>query len=359
MNRQASWRVGVTLILALGSVGVIARRVFTQSPDAPVFQSSEALRSVVVLNNRNPRKLRDMTVQVPSDNPQTEAKVALGRRLFFDKVLSNDRSVSCSTCHDPEHAFADERPQAVGVFGRAGRRNSPTLVNRGFGRVQFWDGRAPSLEAQVVQPISDRNEMDLAIDVALERLTADESYRTAFNDVFGGPVTAVDLGRALASYVRSIRSGDSPYDRFVEGATDALTPDQRAGLDVFRGRANCWVCHAEPTFSDEQFRNTGIAWQAGTGDSPGSFADDGRFGVSGVERDRGGFKTPTLREVARTAPYMHDGSLATLDEVVEFYSAGGRRNPNLFPLVRPINLTDTDKRALVAFLESLTGTISR
>jgi cytochrome c peroxidase len=304
-----------------------------------------------------PRKLADLSMTAPPDNPMTTDKAALGRRLFFDARLSNDRSVSCATCHDPERAFADERPLAVGVFGRVGRRHSPSLVNRGFGRAQFWDGRAATLEAQVLQPIVDPNEMDLPLAEAVKRLNEDDSYRASFQAIFARPISEDDLGRALATYLRTIRSGDAPYDRFVAGDITALSTEQQLGLQVFR-RKGCNICHSEPTFTDEQFQNTGVAWRPDPATGTGEYQDDGRFLVSKLDRDRGKFKTPTLREVARTAPYMHDGSLATLADVVEFYDAGGRPNRNLFQVIRPLRMTPQEKQALIAFLGALSGTVT-
>ena len=315
---------------------------------------------VVIVHNPNasrrpPRKLAEMTMPVPKENPITDEKAALGKRLFFDPILSSDRSVSCATCHDPERAFADPRPLAVGVFGRVGKRHSPSLVNRGFGRSQFWDGRSRNLEEQVLQPIADPNEMDLSIDEAVARLTADDTYLAEFTAVFNRPIVTDDVARALATFLRTIRSGASAYDRFVAGETDALTAEQQRGLQIFRTRARCTICHSEPLFTDELFHNTGIAWRPPTGDEPGAFLDDGRYEVSKLERDRGRFKTPTLRDVARTAPYMHDGSLATLEDVVEFYNNGGRPNRNLFPIITPLGLTAEEQQALQRFLESLSG----
>jgi cytochrome c peroxidase len=266
--------------------------------------------------------------------------------------------VSCSTCHKPELAFTDQKPLAVGIFGRVGKRHSPSIVNRGLGASQFWDGRAASLEVLSLMPLRDPNEMDLPPDEAVARLTADASYRAAFQAAFGGPPSTDDLGRALASFVRVVRSENAPYDRFVAGDKASLTDEQQRGLVIFRTRGRCTFCHREPTFTDEQFHNTGVAWKPAAEGSGGSYQDDGQFAVSKVERTRGSFKTPTLREIARTAPYMHDGSLATLADVVDFYDKGGRPNPNLFPVIRPLNLTDDDKRALVKFLESLNGEVS-
>jgi cytochrome c peroxidase len=305
-----------------------------------------------------PRRLADMKMTVPSDNPITDEKAALGRRLFFDPLMSSDRSVSCATCHDPAAAFSDNQPVSTGVFGRVGRRNSPSLVNRGFGRVQFWDGRAATLEAQVLLPIQDHNEMDMTLDDVVSRLNGDASYRAAFQSVFARPASTDDLGRALATFVRTIRSNDSPYDRFVAGASDALTPEQQLGLRIFRTKGRCTICHIEELFTDEQFQNTGVAWHLDDTTGAGAYVDEGRAAVSHAPQDRGKFKTPSLREVARTAPYMHDGSLATLANVVDFYDRGGRANPNLFPTIRPLSLTAEEKHALVKFLEALSGVVT-
>jgi cytochrome c peroxidase len=221
-----------------------------------------------------PRGL-DLYLPAPEDNPLTPEKITLGRELFFDKRLSRDRSVACSSCHDPERAFSDGRPAAVGVFGRPGHRNAPALINRGYGRLFFWDGRVATLEEQVLKPIQDPNEMDMTLPEAGARvgLAVDE------------------ISRSLASFVRSILSGDSPYDRFIDGDRAALTVEQQAGLRIFRGKGNCTACHVGPNFSDEKLHNTGVAWR------------DGKLADLGA--GQGNFKTPTLREVARTAPYMH------------------------------------------------------
>jgi len=325
----------------------------------PVDLRTAELSFLMVANNRPPRKIADVVMPVPADNVQTDDKIALGRRLFFDPILSADKTVSCSTCHDPDRGFADAKPIAVGINGRVGHRNSPAVINRGFGRGHFWDGRAATLEAQVLMPIQDPNEMDMKLPDVVARLEADATYQAAFQTVFERPVSTEDISRALASYLRSIKSVDTPYDRFVAGDTTALTAEQQRGLQVFRGRANCWVCHAEPLFTDDSFRNTGVSWQIDPATSQGSFADDGRFAVSRNEKERGAFKVPTLREVARTAPYMHDGSLATLADVVEFYDRGGRANPALFPILRPIGLSADDKAALVKFLEALVGPVTK
>jgi cytochrome c peroxidase len=215
-----------------------------------------------------------------------------------------------------------------------GRRSAPALVNRGYGRAFFWDGRAATLEAQVLQPIQDPNEMDMTLPEVSARV--------------GVPIE--EVSRSLASFVRSLLSGDSPFDRFINGDRAALTPQQQSGLQVFRGKANCTACHVGPTFSDERFHNTGVAWR------DGRLLDEGRSAVTGRVEDGGAFKTPTLREVARTAPYMHDGSVLTLADVVDFYDKGGNANPRVDSELRPLKLAPAEKDSLVAFLNSLNGT---
>jgi cytochrome c peroxidase len=282
----------------------------------------------------------DLYMPIPDENPLTPEKIELGRQLFNDRRLSRDGMIACVSCHDPSRAFSDGRAKAVGVFGRQGRRNAPALVNRGYGRAFFWDARTSSLEEQVLKPIEDPNEMDLPVDEAARRVG----------------VAPQDLSRALASFVRSLLSGGTAYDRFVNGNRTALSGEQQAGLQIFRGTGNCTACHVGPNFSDERTHNTGIAWagEAGrAGRAGGEYLDEGRAAITGKPDDRGAFKTPTLREVTRTAPYMHDGSLATLEAVVDYYDRGGNMNPNLDPEVRPLRLSPGDRRALISFLASL------
>lgn len=278
----------------------------------------------------------DLYLPVPESNPLSVEKVELGRRLFRDRRLSRDRSIACSSCHDPDRAFSDGRPVAIGIDRQVGRRSAPALINRGYGRAFFWDGRAATLEEQVLQPIQDPKEMDMTLGEASERV--------------GLPPH--EISRALASYVRSILSGNSRFDRFVNGDRRALSPEQQEGLRVFRGKGNCTGCHVGPNFTDERFHNTGIAWR------DGALQDEGRSAMTGKPGDRGAFKTPTLREIARTAPYMHDGSMLSLEDVVAYYERGGNANPGLDPELRPLMLTASEKRSLVAFLRALSGTVS-
>jgi len=263
-----------------------------------------------------------------------------GKALFFDKRLSRDGSVSCGTCHDPKRAFADGQVLSAGVGGRRGTRHTPTVLGRGAGRLQFWDGRSASLEEQVLEPIRNPNEMAMTVEDALARVEKD----------YPG-LDARGLARALAAYVGSIRSEASAFDRFIRGDEAVLSGLEREGLRLFRDKARCYICHSGDQFTDEPFHNTGVAW------SGGELRDEGRAGVTGKRYHKGAFKTPTLREVALTAPYMHDGSIGTLEEVVEFYDRGGNRNPWLDENVEKLGLTVEEKRALVAFLRALSGTV--
>jgi cytochrome c peroxidase len=291
----------------------------------------------------------DRYVPAPSDNPITPEKIALGRRLFFEKQLSKDGRTSCAACHQPSRRFTDGQVRARGVFGREGRRNTPTLLNRAYGQFAFWDGRAETLEDQVRAAIAGESDLGLSMEAAVARLSADGDYAREFRTAFGGPVNETGIAQALATFVRSRLSGNSAFDRFLTGDASALGPEERRGLELFSGRARCARCHAGPLLSDEAFHNTGVAWQ------DGRFLDAGRAAVTGKHADRGAFKTPTLREIARTAPYMHDGSLARLGDVIEFYDRGGRPNPNLDSEIRPLRLTAADKAQLQAFLRALNG----
>ncbi len=293
----------------------------------------------------------DLYLPVPEDNPLTREKVELGRKLFFDPLLSRDQTLSCAGCHDPERAFTDGRAISEGVFERKGTRSVPTLVNRGYGRAFFWDGRISSLEEQVLQPIQDSKEMDMTLEEILTRLKKEEDYRQGFREAFRTEANSEGIAKALASYVRTLLSGHSRFDRYVNGEREALSEDARQGLEIFRGKGNCTACHVGPNFTDERFHNTGVAWKNGR------FMDSGRFLVTGQEKDQGAFKTPTLREIARTSPYMHDGSLKSLKDVIKFYDRGGSPNPSLDPDLKPLRLTQREKWALKTFLKSLSGHI--
>ncbi len=288
----------------------------------------------------------DRARPVPPDNPLTEKKVRLGRRLFFDPILSADGSVACASCHLPEHGFAGTARVAIGIGGRRTTRNVPSLLNRAYGQAFFWDGREATLEAQALRPIENPDEMGTSVADAVKRLQAHKEYPALFQAAFRDGVTADNLARALASFERVLLVGDSRVDRFRAGDVKALSDAERHGLWLFESRGRCWHCHSGRNFSDEQYHNTGVSW----GQAP---LDLGRYGRTKQDADRGRFKTPTLRGLTHTAPYMHDGSLATLEEVVEFYNRGGGKNPCLDPIIQPLGLSKEEVRDLVAFLRAL------
>lgn len=284
-------------------------------------------------------------VPVPEHNPITAEKVALGERLFFDPILSRDRTVSCASCHDPDLAFADPRALSVGVEGRVGARNSPSLVNVAYQRLFFWDGGSRSLEGQVLGPLEDANEMDISLDTVLTRLRQEASYAQEFEEVFGEGPTIPTLTQAVAAFQRTLLSGGSPYDRFLHDDPAALTSAQQRGLVLFEGKAGCFTCHNGVRLTDDSFRNNGLAF---------ANADSGRARITFQAADFGAFKVPSLRNVALTAPYMHDGRLATLATVVAHYNQGGTGARNQDAAIQPLALTAEEQADLVAFLQALT-----
>ena len=325
---------------------------------------------------------------VPADNPLTREKVELGRRLFYDRRLSLNGTLSCAMCHVPDQGFtSNELATAVGIEGRSVRRNSPTILNVGHAGLLFHDGRESRLEQQIWGPLLARNEMgNPSIGALLDRIRAADDYATAFEQAFPGRGLAIEtLGMAIASYERTLVSGDSAFDRWYYGKdASALDEDAIAGFRLFTGQAGCSGCHLVGSdaalFTDDGLHNTGIGYAASMSDAtdrrevrlaPGEFVtvdadviaqvsgvipgDLGRYEISESPADRWKYKTPSLRNVALTAPYMHDGSLSTLRDVVEFYDRGGVPNENLDPRIRPLGLSPDEIDALVAFLESLTG----
>ncbi len=282
------------------------------------------------------------------DDTQAMERINLGRRLFFDKNLSADQSTSCATCHQPQLGFSNAEAKPTGVAGKIGRRNPPTLVNRAYGKINFWDGRVETLEDQALEPIENPLEFGNTIENVLELLRQDENYVTAFANAFDDGITRRNLAAAIASFERTLLSGDSRIDRFVTAEGLTLTKSERQGLWIYESKGGCWKCHTGKTYTDESFHNTGVSW----GVEP---LDLGRYEFSKSDEHKGQFKTPTLRDVALTAPYMHDGSIRTLEEVIEFYDRGGTPNPHLDHRIKPLELSAKEKGDLVAFLKALTG----
>jgi cytochrome c peroxidase len=298
-------------------------------------------------------------VPVPADNPVTVETVALGKRLYFDTSLSIDKSVSCASCHDPDHGFAYAGDVSTGVGGKRGTRNSPTIINVAYYTTQFWDGRENTLEKQAEGPVQNPVEMAHSLAGVVARLTIDPSYVTAFERAYGtGPVTFDKVEKSIAAYERSVVAGGSPFDRWCFGGDQhAVDKSVKRGYEVFRrvDKNNCASCHAiaEHTalFTDNEFHNIGVGVRNGTP------TDLGRYEVTHTDHDRGAFKTPSLRNIAETAPYMHDGSLDTLVQVIDFYAAGGNANPWLDSKIRMVHLTTREKADLLAFLKSLSGEV--
>ena len=275
-----------------------------------------------------------------------EAAFDLGRKLFFSPELSRDRTVSCASCHQPDHGWSSPDPLPRGVAGARALRHPPSLFNRGMGKLNSWDGKAPTLLKQTILPIFNPNEMALPLTEALSRLEKDGAWSRRFKSAFKDGVTDKNLATSLAAFVSRVSIGDSPIDRFRAGEGPPLTADERQGLWIFESRGACWKCHSGHNFTDEDFHNTGVGVIDGQ-------AEPGRAGVSTNPEDRGRFKTPTLRGVALNPPYMHDGSVKTLEEVVLFYKNQGHNNPGLDPVMKTINLSDKDVPRLVAFLKAL------
>lgn len=306
----------------------------------------------VVYRPRIPLGLEQLAVHIPADNPLTPEKVSLGKQLYFDTRLSVDNTVACASCHSPRLGFTDGAAVSTGMGGQKGGRSAPTTINRIFSTVQFWDGRAATLEEQAKGPIANPIEMGMTHEMAVDRIRRIPRYVSQVREVFGTDAVTIDhIAKAIAAYERTLISGNSPFDRFTAGEGGALTPRAQQGLALFNGKARCAQCHTGANFTDEKFHNLGVGM-----DRPAP--DLGRYEVTKHEADKGAFKTPTLRDVALSGPYFHDGSAATLQEVVELYDRGGTPNAHLSPLMVPLELSEEEKAALVEFLGALTGEIS-
>ena len=288
-------------------------------------------------------------VDWPKNNPYSLTKAELGKYLYFDKRLSADATVSCATCHDPKFAYTDGAPVSTGIRNQKGNRSAPTVINRAFSLAQFWDGRAATLEEQAKGPMANPIEMGNTHEVIVSSLQKIPGYRPLFSKAFGSEEINIDrVAMAIATFERTILSGNAPYDRYKKGDKKAMTQEQVRGMSVFVDKAKCDRCHENANFTLNAYANLGVG-----SDKPEP--DVGRFSETKDPRDWGVFKVPTLREIEHTAPYMHDGSLKTLEEVVEFYDKGGIPNKNLDPNIKPLHLADQEKKDLVAFLKALSG----
>jgi cytochrome c peroxidase len=316
------------------------------TPTAPTHDGSPAITTLLFDPLAKPPGFSQALADTaPPDNLLTEARAQLGRRLFHDPALSRDNTVSCASCHQQQHGFAEPLAVSEGVDARVGSRNAPHLANLAWVRGGFfWDGSAATLEEQTIKPIENPLEMDLALDEAVERLAADESYVAAFDEAYGQAPSDEALARALASFLRTLVSTHSPYDRFLAGES-ALSEAAQRGRTLFISKANCFHCHSEQTLTNDGYFNNGTFVESG---------DVGRQALTGRTGDLGKFRVPSLRNVAVTAPYMHDGSLATLRDVVDHYARGGNGHPSTDVQVEPLELTDAEKSDLLDFLDALT-----
>ena len=288
---------------------------------------------------------------IPEDNPLTEEKIALGKMLYFDTRLSKDGTVACSTCHDPSMAWAEHTPTSTGIGKQVGGANSPTVINAAYATSQFWDGREPTLEKQALGPIENPIEMGHSLAACCAELSEVDEYKAAFEKAFGTPeVTDDRIAKAIASFERTVLSGNSPYDKFKAGDEKALNEAQKRGMELFES-AGCADCHTPPLFSNYRFMNAGIGMDK---EKP----DEGRKAVTGKDSDMGKFRVAPLREVANTHPYFHDGSVATLEEAVKIMAQGGIPNDNLSGMMKAVGeekLTDENIKDLVEFLKALSG----
>ena len=348
-RKHLSLLVGGAALLAVAMTGCTA----TKEVEKP---KEEAPKGPVAYKVSYPLGLDAESANIPKDNPLTEEKIKLGKRLYFEKSLSIDGSIACASCHIPDKGFADPRQFSIGVGGKKGGRQAPTVINRVFSTKQFWDGRAASLEEQALGPVQNPAEMAMpSMAVVKEKLTADPSYAAEFKAAYppDGEISDIHIAQAIASFERTIVSGNSPYDRFVAGDKSAMSEAAQRGYNLFKDKAkgNCETCHVGFNFTDENYNNIGVGMAA-------KEPDLGYFAISKLEGHKGAFKTPTLREIASTAPYMHDGSEKTLEEVVSFYNKGGRKNKWLSTKIKPLHLSKQEESDIVEFLKALSGDLT-
>lgn len=345
------------LLLAGGvALLVLAMTGCGKPPEVAQKPKEEAPKGPVPYKISYPLGLDAESANIPKDNPLTEEKIKLGKKLYFEKGMSIDGSLSCASCHIPDKGFADPSQFSKGVGGKKGGRQAPTVINRLFSTKQFWDGRAASLEEQALGPVQNPVEMGMpSMAVVKEKLAADPSYVAEFKAAFppDGEITDIHIAHAIASFERTVLSGNSPYDRFVAGDKSAMSESAQRGYALFKdpAKANCETCHVGFNFTDENYNNIGVGMAAAK-------PDLGYYAITKLEGHKGAFKTPTLREIASTAPYMHDGSQKTLEEVVSFYNKGGHKNKWLSTKIKPLKLTKQDESDIVEFLKALSGDLT-
>lgn len=319
--------------------------------DATASPSGHAPHGTITIDGNTVPDIGPLSTAIPqpATNLNYAAKLELGKQLYFDGRLSKNGAISCAFCHNPGTGWADPRQTSIGIGGGVGGRQAPTVLNTAFNHLQFWDGRARSLEEQAIGPIHNPIEMGETPEAVVAKLNKIKGYQQQFRNVFGTDVNLQGIAEAIAAYERTVISTNAPFDKYMAGDQQAMDEAAVRGMALFRGKARCVLCHGGPNFTDNQFHNLGVP-------QVGPMKEDlGRFGVTRAEKDKGAFKTPTLRSIVETAPYMHDGAFKTLEEVVDFLNAGGGANQHLDPLLKPLDLTGGEKADLVAFLKALTG----
>jgi len=314
-----------------------------------LLAQDQSVKPITEINvhSLGPQKLGNLPpVTVPTNNPQSSQKIQLGKLLYFDTRLSKDNTISCATCHDPAMGWSDAGPTSKGINGQMGGRRSPPVSNAAYNPLQFWDGRAPSLEEQSKGSVENPVEMGNTHEVMIRTVGDIPGYVEMFKSVFNDSKLSLDMvAEAIASFERTVVTTDSPFDRFVKGDDKSLTAIEKKGLEIFNGKGHCTSCHWGSNFSDGRFHNLGV--------KPTDITkpDEGRYVITKNPKDIGAFKTPTVRDASLRAPYMHNGSEKTLEAVVELYDIGGRvDDPNLDPLIVPLGLNEYEKKALVAFM---------
>lgn len=329
-----------------------------KAPEKPAQAAAPALPPWEAANPVSPLPRPPLGIDATFADLQetpTPARVRLGRWLYYDARLSADGTISCASCHKPENGFSEPTPVSTGIQGQKGGRKAPSFVNQAWTLYPhfFWDGRAASLEEQALGPIANPIEMGNTHEAMVAALCQIQAYTAYFEEAFGSDeITKERVAKAIADYERTRMSGNSPWDRWRKAKDEtAVSADVKRGDELFFGKAECNQCHLGQNFTDSLFHNLGIGWD----EKAKKFKDEGRVVVSKKKEDSGAFKTPSLREVAKRAPYMHDGSIATLREVVLHYNKGGNRNPYLSPKLKKLSLTDAEVDALVKLMQALSG----
>jgi cytochrome c peroxidase len=339
-------------MILIGLVPVVmALTAHSMSSVAEALPSGDASHGTVTIDGMTVPDIGPLPTSRPtgSTNLNDAAKIALGKQLYFDGRLSKNGAIACAFCHNPGTGWSDPRQTSIGIGGGLGGRQAPTILNTGFNPLQFWDGRARSLEEQALGPIQNPIEMGETHENVVRKLKGIKGYQQQFRVIFSTNLNLQGIAEAIAAFERTVISTNSAFDKYVMGDSKAMDEAAVRGMTLFKGKARCILCHNGPNFTDNQFHNLGVP-------QIGPMKEDlRRYYVTKVEKDKGAFKTPTLRSITETAPYMHDGVFKTLGEVLDFLNNGGVANPNLSPLIKAVNLTPEEKMDLIAFLKALTG----